>query len=82
MHREETGDLAFDIGNAALADTYRSTQSGWYLQGVYQFLPRWRAGLRYDALDSGTPAIGLVTSGTLPRRISRRCCRATRAARR
>ena len=65
MHREETGDLAFDTGNAALADTYRSTQSGWYLQGVYQFLPRWRAGLRYDALDSGTPAIGLVSSGAL-----------------
>ena len=48
-----------------LADSYRSTQSGWYLQGVYQFLPRWRAGLRYDALDSGTPAIGLCRSGTL-----------------
>ena len=44
---------------------YRSTQSGWYLQGVYQFRPRWRAGLRYDALDSGTPQIGLVTSGAL-----------------
>ena len=66
MHRDETGELAFDIENAALADAYRSTQSGWYLQGVYQFLPRWRAGLRYDALDSGTPAIGLVSSGTLP----------------
>ena len=65
MHREETGDLAFDIENAALSDAYRSTQSGWYLQGVYQFLPRWRAGLRYDALDSGTPDIGLVTSGLL-----------------
>jgi len=65
MHREETGDLVFDTGNAALADAYRSTQSGWYLQGVYQFLPRWRAGLRYDALDSGTPDIALVSSGAL-----------------
>ena len=65
MRREETGDLAFDTGNAALAETYRSTQSGWYLQGVYQFLPRWRAGLRYDALDSGTPVIGLVSAGVL-----------------
>lgn len=65
MHRRESGDLAFDVGNAALADGYRSTQSGWYVQGVYQFLPRWRAGLRYDALDSGTTDIGLVTSGAL-----------------
>jgi hypothetical protein len=36
------------------------------VQGVYQFLPRWRAGLRYDALDSGTPHIALVESGELP----------------
>jgi hypothetical protein len=26
-------------------------QSGWYLQGVYQFLPEWRAGIRFDRLD-------------------------------
>ncbi|HEX7236877.1 MAG TPA: hypothetical protein VF405_07945, partial [Gammaproteobacteria bacterium] len=28
------------------------TQSGFYIQGVYQFRPRWRAGLRYDRLDA------------------------------
>ena len=66
MERRETGELAFDLENAALVDSYRSTQSGWYLQGVYQFTPRWRAGLRHDALDSGDPEIGLVTSGSLP----------------
>jgi hypothetical protein len=65
MHRRESGELAFDVDGASLADAYRSTQSGWYVQGVYQFLPRWRAGLRYDALDSGTTDIGLVTSGAL-----------------
>jgi hypothetical protein len=35
------------------------------VQSVFQFLPRWRAGLRYDALDSGSPDIALVTSGVL-----------------
>ena len=65
MHRRESGDLAFDVDGAALSDAYRSTQSGWYVQGVYQFLPRWRAGLRYDALDSGDADIGLVTSSVL-----------------
>src|SRR6185295_6307984 len=40
-------------GIAALAN-YANTQSGWYVQGVYQFATRWRAGLRYDSLDSGT----------------------------
>ncbi len=66
MDRKESGELAYDVENSALADAYRSTQSGWYVQGVYQFLPRWRAGLRYDSLDSGTADIGLVGSGLLP----------------
>jgi hypothetical protein len=26
-------------------------QSAWYLQGVWQFLPEWRVGARYDRLD-------------------------------
>jgi hypothetical protein len=30
------------------------SRSGWYLQGVYQFMPEWRAGLRYDRLDSAS----------------------------
>lgn len=66
MRRRETGLLAFNTDGSDLSDGYRSSQSGWYLQGVYQFLPRWRAGLRYDALDSGSPRIGLVDSGELP----------------
>ena len=41
------------------ANSYTTAQSGWYLQGVYQFMPRWRTGLRYDKLNSGTPNIGL-----------------------
>ena len=65
FHREEKGQLAFDTEGLGLSDTYRSEQSGWYLQGVYQFRPRWRAGLRYDSLDSGTPRIGLVDTGLL-----------------
>lgn len=66
LRRRERGELAFDTEGVALADDYRSTQSGWYLQGVYQFHPRWRAGLRYDSLDSGAPKIALVESGALP----------------
>ena len=34
-------------------------------QAVFQFMPRWRVGARYDSLDSGDVAIGLVTNGTL-----------------
>lgn len=66
FRRKETGELAYDLEGVGLADTFRSEQSGWYVQGVYQFRPRWRAGLRYDSLDSGTPDIGLVDSDLLP----------------
>jgi hypothetical protein len=27
-------------------------QDGWYLQGVYQFLPEWRVGLRHERLEA------------------------------
>jgi hypothetical protein len=66
MRRKEAGQLAFDTQGLGLSDAYRSEQSGWYLQSVFQFQPRWRVGLRYDALDSGSPYIGLVTAGVLP----------------
>lgn len=58
FRRKETGTLAFDVENQELADAYRATQSGWYLQGVYQFMPRWRVGLRHDRLDHGTVSLG------------------------
>ncbi|MFC0134028.1 hypothetical protein CR105_10685 [Massilia eurypsychrophila] len=58
FRRKETGDLS----DGADTGSFNSTQSGWYLQGVYQFVPNWRAGLRYDRLTSGTPAIGLAGS--------------------
>jgi len=59
--RRESGDLTYD-SNGALgltqADAYSSTQSGWYLQGIWQFMPMWRVGLRYDRLNPGTPDYG------------------------
>jgi hypothetical protein len=66
MNRRESGELAFDAEGLGLAGAYRSDQSGWYLQSVFQFRPRWRVGLRYDSLDSGTPHIALVDDGSLP----------------
>lgn len=66
LRRKERGELAFDVEGLALAGDYASRQSGWYAQGIYQFLPRWRVGLRYDSLDSGSPRIALVDGGALP----------------
>lgn len=41
-------------------------QSGWYLQGVWQFLPEWRVGARYDRLDPN----GLDEATYAPRKAS------------
>ncbi|MFZ3323057.1 MAG: hypothetical protein WA190_11845 [Usitatibacter sp.] len=58
LYRKEAGDLTYDASNAlGLMSTaaYNARQSGWYLQGVYQFMPLWRVGARYDRLDPGHP---------------------------
>ncbi len=64
FQREESGQLACSgagtLCAADPADQHRSKQSGWYAQGVYQFMPRWRAGLRYERLDSGTLDFGAL----------------------
>jgi len=31
---------------------YDGDQDGWYLQGVWQFAPTWRTGLRHDVVDA------------------------------
>jgi len=66
FHRKEDGTLTFDTAGAALANGYASKQSGWYAQGVYQFLPQWRAGYRYDQLSSGTVNLDTSASGLTP----------------
>ena len=63
LHRTEDGDLA--TTPAALPPVnglYSGTQSGYYVQGVYQFYPRWRAGLRYDRLESSNTVSAPVPS--------------------
>lgn len=61
LWRRERGDLTYDAnGTLGLTrtDAYASSQSGWYLQGLYQVVPAWRVGLRYDRLSPGAPAYG------------------------
>jgi hypothetical protein len=61
FRRTDHGELAYNLdpqGQASASGFYRAAQSGWYLQGVYQFTAGWRAGIRYDRLDSGNNGIG------------------------
>jgi len=72
FRRNETGQLhcVLDPLNVSLCSggtigDYQSTQSGFYAQGVYQFMPRWRTGYRYDRLNPGTVDFG-ANSAFLP----------------
>ncbi|MBS1189227.1 MAG: hypothetical protein H6R10_1019 [Rhodocyclaceae bacterium] len=69
LQRSEDGSLAYDdtLSRAipagagavrAASDSYRRRQSGWYVQGVWQFARGWRVGYRHDALDSGNANLG------------------------
>ena len=73
LHSTRSGSLVHDIDGARTQGDYRAVQSGWYLQGIYQFMPRWRIGARTERLDAGTPDYGLntgsfVSSGYRPSR--------------
>ena len=65
FRRKETGLLTYDTAGAAITDNYAVTQSGWYMQSVYQFMPHWRTGLRYDRLDSGIAAVGALNTANV-----------------
>ncbi|SCK48572.1 Phosphate-selective porin O and P [Variovorax sp. HW608] len=62
LHSTRNGNLLYDVGNTDAFGDYRVAQSGWYVQGVYQFMPRWRVGLRTERLDPGTPSFGLAST--------------------
>jgi hypothetical protein len=69
------GALVYDPAGIASSGQYRVRQSGWYVQGVYQFMPRWRVGLRTERLDPGSPDYGsnaglVATTNYRPRKNS------------
>jgi hypothetical protein len=73
FHRDERGSVVFDPSGASILGTspsdYDGKQQGYYVQAAYQFVPRWRAGLRYDWMRSdntlATPAVGNPSSDRL-----------------
>jgi len=59
--RRENGDLTYDADGAlglTQSGGYRSDQNGFYVQGVWQFMPAWRVGVRYDWLNPGSVDYG------------------------
>jgi len=49
--------------NGGSETPYSARPSGWYVQTIYQFMPRWRVGLRHDQLNADNP--GAAFTGTV-----------------
>ena len=63
LHRKESGTVSLDAcpvdGICSGGSAYHGTAEGWYVQGVYQWMPQWRVGLRYDRMTSDNTVAGL-----------------------
>jgi len=62
LQRDESGKLTMlnADGSTRSAFDYGGEQSGWYAQGIYQFRPQWRVGMRYGELDSDNKLAGIA----------------------
>ena len=60
MSNKNQGDFTPDGGSAT---PYSATPGGWYMQAVYQFMPRWRVGVRHDQMITDNP--GALFAGTV-----------------
>ena len=72
LHRDEVGVYTLTDGRE---QRYDSGADGWYVQAIYQPVPRWRIGGRIDSLDGDFPGAGFMntpldTRGDDPRRYS------------
>lgn len=52
FERSESGRSVFSEGDNFSEADYHGDQYGYYLQGVYQFMPAWRIAVRYDFLNA------------------------------
>ena len=59
--RDEDGAYT-DAEAATGAVRYDDDSSGWYVQGVYKFLPQWRTAYRYSSLKAPDAPAGLLGS--------------------
>ncbi|HWP94637.1 MAG TPA: hypothetical protein VNL72_02765 [Gammaproteobacteria bacterium] len=76
MRRKEAGTVETDFGAGPETGSYAGEQDGWYAQAVWQFMPRWRVGVRRDRLTADNIVNGLSGATVLdedahdPRRTS------------
>ena len=61
FYRYENG--LFGVTTPLLA--YQGRQFGWYGEGIYQFMPRWRVGVRHSELFANNSGAAVITGGLL-----------------
>ena len=54
--RDEEGEVVMKGSDPMEQTVFDGTQKGYYVQAIYQFIPQWRVGLRYDHLESDNTA--------------------------
>lgn len=76
FERKEDGRVDM-VGSSPLeTSSYKGKQTGGYIQTVYQFMPRWRVGYRYERLNANNTGsdsdvlteAGLTVAGHTPER--------------
>lgn len=63
---QRDGDISINEPDGIEETTLNNDASGFYVQGIYQFMPKWRVGLRYDRLEidnNGSDAEVLAEAG-------------------
>ena len=65
FQRAEKG--SFTTGSGSVTDApVDGDQSGWYAQAVYQFMPRWRVGVRHDEVKADPVSAALQDTALDP----------------
>ena len=67
FYRDESGHVTVSEGAVPGLLDYDGTQKGWYAQALYQFIPHWRLGLRYDWLSADNDLSVLELGGFVDR---------------
>lgn len=61
--RNEEGRTEFNEGENSAEALYDGEQTGYYVQAIYQFMPSWRVGVRYDGLEADNTFSEFAGSG-------------------
>lgn len=57
-----TSGCGVDNAASCTGNNFAQNQQGFYTQGIYQFIPKWRVGYRYDRVFNGTNSYGLPST--------------------